>query len=221
MAVAAMAALEPGLRQGVAQLGMELTHAQIEALLQYLALVAKWNRVYNLTAVRDPQEMLSHHVLDCLAMIAPLQRHLSQQGLASVELLDVGAGAGLPGVVIAVCCPMIRVSCVDTVAKKAAFVQQVAATLGLTNLQGLHARVERLQQRYDVVTARAFASLVDFTAWSVSSLNEQGVWLAMKGRHPQQELEQLPASVEVFHVEQLQVPQLDAERCVVWMRPVR
>jgi 16S rRNA (guanine527-N7)-methyltransferase len=120
--------------------------------------------------------------------------------------------------VIAITCPGVSVTCVDTVAKKAAFIQQVAATLKLPNLKGLHARVEALTQPYDVVCSRAFASLVDFTTWSQSALAGHGVWMAMKGKHPDQELAELPASVQVFHVEQLQVPGLDAERCIVWMR---
>jgi 16S rRNA (guanine527-N7)-methyltransferase len=133
-------------------------------------------------------------------------------------MLDVGAGAGLPGIVIAITCPEVSVTCVDTVAKKAAFIQQVAATLKLPNLKGLHARVESLTQPYDVVCSRAFASLVDFTAWSQSALAPHGVWMAMKGKHPDQELAALPESIKVFHVEQLQVPSLDAERCIIWMR---
>jgi 16S rRNA (guanine527-N7)-methyltransferase len=137
---------------------------------------------------------------------------------AQFSLLDVGAGAGLPGIVIAITCPEISVTCVDTVAKKAAFIQQVAATLKLPNLKGLHARVESLTQPHDVVCSRAFASLIDFTTWSKSALAAHGVWMAMKGKHPDQELAALPETVKVFHVEQLQVPGLDAERCIVWMR---
>ena len=124
----------------------------------------------------------------------------------------------MPGVVIAICNPELRVDCVDTVAKKAAFIRQVAATLRLPNLQGLHARVESLTAPYDVISSRAFSSLVDFTNWSASALAEQGIWMAMKGKHPSDEVAALPAAVEVFHVEQLVVPGLDAERCLLWMR---
>jgi 16S rRNA (guanine527-N7)-methyltransferase len=196
-------------------------------------LIGKWTKVYNLTAVRDANEMLTHHLLDSLAVVAPLRRELAklvvpvaEQGAglvhevqpAQFSLLDVGAGAGLPGIVIAITCPEISVTCVDTVAKKAAFIQQVAATLKLPNLKGLHARVESLTQPHDVVCSRAFASLIDFTTWSKSALAAHGVWMAMKGKHPDQELAALPETVKVFHVEQLQVPGLDAERCIVWMR---
>lgn len=204
-------------------LGLNLDAAQQAALLEYLALIQKWTKVYNLTAVRNPDEMLTHHLLDSLAVIAPLQKQLAalkEQGVVGDKprLLDVGSGAGLPGIVIAICCPHITVHCVDTVAKKAAFIQQVAVTLKLPNLRGIHARVESLTEPYDVVSSRAFASLVDFTTWSEKALAEQGVWMGMKGKHPADEMAALPTSVEVFHVEQLVVPGLDAERCIVWMR---
>lgn len=217
-----MRALEKELRQGLDTLALPLNDAQVTHLLDYLELIQKWTKVYNLTAVRDPNEMLTHHLLDSLAVMAPLRRQLdvARAGGAgqTVRLLDVGSGAGLPGVVIAICCPDVTVDCVDTVAKKAAFIRQVAVTLRLPNLRGLHARVESLTDKYDVISSRAFASLLDFTNWSVAALAEQGVWMAMKGKHPAEEMAVLPASVNVFHVEQLVVPGLDAERCVLWMR---
>ena len=218
-----MHALEPGLRQGLAALELELDDAQVGRLLDYLELIQKWTKVYNLTAVRDPAEMLTHHLLDSLAVIRPLRRQVAQRAVpageaSAVRLLDVGSGAGLPGIVIAICCPDITVHCVDTVAKKAAFIQQVAVSLRLPNLRGVHARVESLAEPYDVVSSRAFASLADFTHWSGAALAGQGVWMAMKGKHPDDEVAALPAGVEVFHVEQLLVPGLDAERCIVWMR---
>ena len=207
------------LRAGTQALGLDLAQEQVGKLLDFLALLQKWNKVYNLTAVRDPQEMLTHHLLDSLAAVAPLRRHIAGQGGASVRLLDVGSGGGLPGVVFAICCPEVDVSCVDTVAKKAAFIQQAAVALQLPNLHGIHARVETLAGPFDVVSCRAFASLVDFTTWSRQALAAHGTWLAMKGRHPHDEISALPADVRVFHVEQLAVPGLDAERCIVWMRP--
>jgi 16S rRNA (guanine527-N7)-methyltransferase len=209
---------------GLTALRLRLSDPQIDALMAYLGLLQKWNKVYNLTAVRDPAEMMTHHLLDSLAAIEPLVR---QVGERTAQLLDVGSGGGLPGVVIAVACPWIHVTCVDAVAKKAAFIQQVAATLKLPNLRGLHARVESLNalsgQGFDVVCSRAFASLVDFVNWSRGSLYPGAVWMAMKGKHPDEELATLAAEaqgVEVFHVEQLRVPGLEAERCIVWMRPV-
>ena len=229
-----MPGLEQGLRLGLAELALVLDERQIGQLLDYLALIQKWTRVYNLTAVREPSEMLTHHLLDSLAVIRPLRAQLAglERGLvpqsdgaaeaepAKVRLLDVGSGAGLPGVVIAICCPELLVDCVDTVAKKAAFIQQVALTLRLSNLRGLHARVENLTQQYQVISSRAFASLADFTSLSSAALAGQGVWLAMKGKHPVDEVAALPVQIDVFHVEHVVVPGLQAERCIVWMRKV-
>jgi 16S rRNA (guanine527-N7)-methyltransferase len=214
-----MRPLETELRQGLVALELLLSDAQVGQLLDYQELIQKWTKVYNLTAVRDPSEMLTHHLLDSLAAIRPLRQQLSNVP-APVRLLDVGSGAGLPGVVIAICCPDITVHCVDTVAKKAAFIQQTAAVLKLPNLRGIHARVENLKEPYQVVSSRAFASLADFTAWSGAALAEQGVWMAMKGKHPADEITALHPNIHVFHVEQLAVPGLDAERCIIWMRKV-
>ena len=213
-------AFEAELRAGLQALGLSLDDQQVGRLLDYMALIQKWNKVYNLTSVRDPAEMLTHHLLDSLAAVPPLQRHLAGlgEGMAR-KLLDVGSGGGLPGVVFAICCPTLSVSCVDTVAKKAAFVQQVAAELRLGNLRGVHARVENLSGPFDVVSCRAFASLPDFVNWSQAALGEGSVWLAMKAKHPADELAALPAAVQVFHVEQLKVPGLEAERCIIWMKP--
>ncbi len=202
---------------GLQSLGLDLSEAQPDLLLRYLEMLGKWNQVYNLTAVRDPNEMLTQHLLDSLAVVEPLGR---QTGGKAGRLLDVGSGGGLPGAVIAICCPQLRVDCLDAVGKKAAFVQQVAAGLGLPNLRGVHGRVERVADQYDVVSSRAFASLADFVNGSRQALAEQGVWLAMKGKRPDDEIEALPADVAVFHVEQLSVPELAAQRCIVWMRPV-
>jgi 16S rRNA (guanine527-N7)-methyltransferase len=208
--------LAEGLRAGIQALGLNLSAEQQQRLLNYMALIQKWTKVYNLTAVRDPAEMLTHHLLDSLTAIAPLTRHTQGQPL---RVLDVGSGGGLPGVVLAICMPELNVTCVDTVAKKAAFVQQVAVSLRLPNLRGLHARVETLTDPYQVICSRAFASLPDFVTWSRSALAEGGVWMAMKGKHPQDEIDALPQDVKVFHVEPLTVPGLDVERCMVWMRP--
>ncbi|MGE8317841.1 MAG: 16S rRNA (guanine(527)-N(7))-methyltransferase RsmG [Comamonas sp.] len=211
--------LESSLRQGAAQLALQLEDSQLEQLIAFMDLLQKWNRVYNLTAVRDPQEMLTHHLLDSLAAVGPLQRHLQGLDVAEPRLLDVGSGGGLPGVVFAICLPQLDVSCVDTVGKKAAFIQQVAASLRLKNLHGIQSRVERLAQRYDVVSCRAFAALQDFTAWSRQTLKDGAWWLAMKGKLPSDEIALLAPDVVVERVEPLAVPGLDAERCIVWMRP--
>jgi 16S rRNA (guanine527-N7)-methyltransferase len=210
--------LEAGLRAGVEALGLALSDAQIKHLLDYAALIQKWNKVYNLTALRDPADMLTHHLLDSLTAVPPLTRHTQGR---PIKVLDVGSGGGLPGVVLAICMPELQVTCVDTVAKKAAFVQQVAVSLRLSNLRGLHARVESLTDPYQVICSRAFASLHDFVTWSRSALAEGGVWMAMKGKHPQVEIGALPAVVKVFHVEPLTVPGLDVERCMIWMKSVQ
>jgi 16S rRNA (guanine527-N7)-methyltransferase len=210
-----MQELDAPLRRGLAALGLDLSDAQVQMLLEYLVLLAKWGRVYNLTARVEPAEMLTHHLLDSLAIVLPMRRRCPD---VPHRVLDVGAGAGLPGVVLAICCPGWQIDCVDAVAKKAAFVQQVAVSLRLPNLRGRHARVEQLTDRYPLVTSRAFASLADFTQWSVQALAEGGTWAAMKGKYPADEIAQLAPSVHVFHVEPLAVPGLDAERCLVWLQ---
>jgi len=209
--------LKPALAAAAAELGLNLDNSQLDRLLAYQGLIAKWNKVYNLTAVRDPQAMLTQHLVDSLSLIPALRRHAAGRPL---RLMDVGSGGGLPGVVVAICEPAIDVSCVDAVAKKATFIKQVAAELRLLNLHGEHSRVEALQtQPFDLITSRAFASLLDFTTLTRQHLKPGGIWLAMKGQHPAEELAALPADLDVFHVEQLAVPGLDAQRCLVWIRP--
>lgn len=212
--------MDAALREGCTALGLELGDAQYQQLLDYLALLQKWNKVYNLTAVRDPAEMLRLHLLDCLAVVLPFQYAMAglQQAGLPPTVLDVGAGGGLPGVVLAICCPHVAVQCVDAVAKKMAFVQQAAVQLRLPNLRATHARIESLAQPASMVTSRAFASLADFVRLTQPVLASGGVWMAMKGKRPDDELADLPPAVEVFHVEPIAVPGLDAERCLVWLR---
>lgn len=201
---------------GAAALGRPLDAAERQRLLDYLGLLAKWNRVYNLTAVRDPLDMVTQHLLDSLAVIVPLQRHV---GEGPARLLDVGSGAGLPGIVVAALLPTIDVTCVDAVGKKASFIRECAGALALANLHAEHVRIEALQSApFDIVTARAFASLADLVALTRHHLKHGAVWMAMKGRRPDKEIDALPADIEVFHVEPLRVPGLSAARCLVWMR---
>ena len=196
-------------------LGLTTSPRQAGALLDYLGLMQQWNATYNLTAVRDPGAMLIQHLADCLAIVPAVRRELP-----AGRLMDVGSGGGLPGVVLAIMLPTLAVTCVDAVGKKAAFIRQAAGTLALSNLQAVHARVETLRaEPFDLITSRAFACLADFAAWTAPLLAPGGRWLAMKGKSPIAELAALPTTVEVFHVEHLTVPQLDAERCLVWMRP--
>jgi 16S rRNA (guanine527-N7)-methyltransferase len=205
------------LRAGAQALGLRLTDAQCDALLAYQALLIKWNKVYNLTAVRKPADMLTHHLLDSLAVLPPLSARLAGQG--AQRLLDVGSGGGLPGVVLAIMLPELEVTCVDTVGKKASFIRQVAGELKLRNLSAAHARVEDLRLKpFDVIASRAFASLADFTRLTQHLLADGGVWMAMKGKDPTTEVAALPAEWDVFHVEQLAVPGLDADRCLLWIR---
>ena len=204
------------LAEGLQTLSLELTHVQQQALLDYIALLGKWNKVYNLTAVREPEQMLSQHVLDCLAVLPPLKQVFPE----ALDLLDVGAGGGLPSVVFAITCPHWQITAVDTVAKKAAFIQTTAHSLRLVNLKAVHSRVEALTGGFDVVTCRAYASLRDFCDSSRHLLKPNGVWMAMKAKLSAEELTDLPATVRVDKVEPLAVPGLDADRCLVWMRPV-
>jgi 16S rRNA (guanine527-N7)-methyltransferase len=205
-------------RQDAAALGLALPDAALARLVNYLALLRKWNAAYNLTAVREAAQMRVQHLADCLAVIAPLRRQVGEG--QTLRLLDVGSGGGLPGVVLAVVESAWDVSCVDTVGKKAAFIRQVAGELALPNLHALHARVEGLAgPPFGVVTSRAFASLADFVRLTRPLLAPGGIWMAMKGRRPDDELAALPADIEVFHVEPLVVPGLAAERCLIWMRP--
>ncbi len=234
-------------------LDLSLEPQQQQQLAAYMVLLAHWNATFNLTALRDPQDMLSHHLADCLTVLKPLGRYLRDQsgrsdpesaergdapavgddamggkelagvgaahGGSPMRLLDVGSGGGLPGVVLAICFPDLQVTCVDTVGKKAAFIRQAGAELKLSNLRAEHARVEQLKGPYDIVTSRAFASLLDFVTLTHEALSDGAVWMAMKGKQPDEELADLPPNIDVFHVEQLHVPDLDAQRCLVWMRP--
>jgi 16S rRNA (guanine527-N7)-methyltransferase len=202
---------------GSGRLGLELQGDAAARLLAYLDLLQRWNATYNLTSVRDPDQMLTQHLLDCLAVVAPMRRML---GGDPARVLDVGSGGGLPGVVLAAMCPTSKVICVDTVGKKAAFVRQAAMELGLPNLEGEHARVEKLRApAFDLVTSRAFASLADFVSLTRQHVAAGGAWMAMKGKPPEAEMSALPPDIEMFHVEHLDVPGLAAERCLVWMRP--
>lgn len=214
-------------------LGVVLDDAQRQRCAAYMGMLSHWNATYNLTSLRDAPEMFTHHLSDCLAVLPHLAGHLRAEpsGGASdvgqgavppaarpVRLLDVGSGGGLPGVLLAIARPDLQVCCVDTVGKKAAFIRQVAAELRLPNLRAEHARVEDLASQHDIVTSRAFASLADFITLTRERLAPGGVWMAMKGKSPDDERAMLPDDIEVFHVEPLQVPGLDAERCLVWMR---
>ena len=201
---------------GAAALGFPLRPKQTQTLVAYLRLIARWNATYNLTAVRDPAAMVKHHLLDCLAATVALQRR--RLPAARRTILDVGSGAGLPGLVFAVALPESQVVCVDSVGKKTAFVTQAAATLGLRNAVAMHARVETLTSpRFDVIVSRAFASLQEFVRLTEQLLADNGEWMAMKARSAATEVEAL-RGLDVA-IEPVTVPGLAAERSIVWMRP--
>jgi 16S rRNA (guanine527-N7)-methyltransferase len=215
--IAERAALEAGARA----LGVSLDGTQVDRLVRFADLLDKWGRVHNVTAVRGAASVRVRHLLDSLAAVPPLQRFAAVAQIdGTLDVLDVGSGAGLPGLVVALAMPDARVTCVDAAAKKVAFVRQAAAELGVAGLRAEHARVEALRgRRYDVVMSRAFSSLAGFVELTRPLLAAAGVWMAMKGQRPDDEIAALPEDVEVFHVEQLHVPGLDAQRCLVWMRP--
>lgn len=201
--------LTRGLADGAQQLRLALTDAQIARLMDYLVLLSKWNAVYNLTAVRDPAQMVTQHLLDSLAAVPAFAD--------AANVLDVGAGGGLPGIALAIALPGTRISMIDTVHKKTAFLTQAKAELGLSNVTVHTARVEQLQvpYKFDVITARAFAELADFVNWSAHLLEEGGRFIAMKGVLPVEEIARLPAGWKVSDVRPLHVPGLDAERHLI------
>lgn len=207
-------ALQRQLRDGIAVLGLKVSDAGLERLLDYTTLLHKWNRVYNLTAVRDPARMVTQHLLDSLAAVPAISN--------AHNLLDVGAGGGLPAMVFAIWAqdngaPM-QISMVDTVAKKTAFLTQAKAELGLENVTVLTGHVEKLvDQSYDVITSRAFAELVDFVQLAGHLLAPQGNFIALKGADPAEEISRLPSAWQAYKVQSVQVPGLDAQRHLVWI----
>jgi 16S rRNA (guanine527-N7)-methyltransferase len=205
------AVLSKALADGITDLSLDLNQKQHEQLLDYLALLFKWNSVYNLTSVRDPMQMVTHHLLDSLAAVPSFA--------GADNVLDVGAGGGLPGIVLAIARPGMKVSLIDTVHKKTAFLKQVKAELELANVTVYTAKVQELQveQKFDVITSRAFADLSDFVNWSGQLLAEGGKFIALKGVAPPDEQERLPAQWKVSHLQPLQVPGLDAERHLVFI----
>jgi 16S rRNA (guanine527-N7)-methyltransferase len=211
--------LEPRLSAALSELGLAMESEARERVLAYVSQLQRWNAVHNLTSARDNAELLQQHVVDCLAIVGPLRRYAGDR---SLTVLDAGTGGGLPAVVVAIAQPRWVVAAVDAVGKKIAFVRQVNGELGLANLRPCHARLETLSPdggRFDVVMSRAFSSLRQFVETTQHLIEPTGVWLAMKGKLPEAEIRELPAECQMFHVEPLTVPGLDAERCLVWMKP--
>ena len=200
------------LQEGLQSMGLSLTTAQQLLLLEYVALLKKWNSTYNLTALRDEHTMISQHVLDSLTLLPYIQH--------AQTLMDVGSGGGMPGIPTAICRPDLQITLLDANTKKTSFLQQAVIELGLHNVSVASGRVEAMHdKKVDVVTSRAFAELADFISLTKHLLNENGYWAAMKGVYPYEELEHVPASVVVEKVDKLTVPMLNAERHMVIMRP--
>lgn len=202
------------LASGLEQLGLPLDAATQRRLLDYVALLQKWNRVYNLTAVRDPQKMLTQHLLDSLAVLP----HISGN-----RVIDVGTGPGLPGIPLALANPGLAVTLLDSNHKKTTFLRQACLELGLTNTMVVCERVEawRPEEKYDVVISRAFSDLAEFAGLALHLCKDGGAMLAMKGVYPHEELTRLPASTALLGVVSLKVPGLDAERHLVVLQPVK
>jgi len=198
------------LARGIAALGSPLDGAQQDQLMRYVALLHKWNRVYNLTAVREIERMVSHHLIDSLAILPYVD---------GTNVLDVGTGAGLPGIPLAIARPQLSVTLLDSIQKKTAFLQQAIGELGLKNASVVCNRVElwKPPQRFDVIVSRAFAELADFVNQSAHLLAPGGVFLAMKGVHPAGEIERLPSGFRLQKIVKLDVPGLDAERHLVFI----
>jgi 16S rRNA (guanine527-N7)-methyltransferase len=214
-AIARLATPDIDVVTGLRSLGLSLSGSACAKLDAYVALLAKWNRTYNLTAIREPVRMVTHHVLDALAVLP----HLPQR--AAARLLDVGAGGGVPGIPLAIARPGWQVVLVDSSSKKVTFLTQAAIELALPNVRAVAARVEDLQEekRFDVIIARAFSDLLTFAQSSARHLAPQGALYAMKGMYPAAEIAALPPSIEVVAAPKLQVPGLDAERHLIVMRP--
>ncbi|OZI41636.1 16S rRNA (guanine(527)-N(7))-methyltransferase RsmG [Bordetella genomosp. 4] len=207
------------LTQAGDSLGLSITAAQTDQLLTYLAQMQRWNRTYNLTAIRDPEQMLVQHLFDSLSVVNPLARMCDPA--SPTKVYDIGSGGGLPGVVLAIMLPAWQISCVDAVEKKMAFVRQMSGVLSLSNLRAVHGRVEALAPaQCDIVISRAFASLNDFASLAGRHVRIDGTLVGMKGKVPEDEIQALHQQGEwhVEHIQALQVPQLDAQRCLIWMR---
>jgi len=210
--------LQTQLDSAAQELELELSSDQQRSLLEYLGQMERWNKTYNLTAIRDIDQMLIQHVFDSLAVVAPMRASLD--GQENVTIADIGSGGGLPGVVLAVMCPQWTVYCVDSVEKKMAFVRQMSGVLGLSNLNAIHGRVEDIPPlNANIVVSRAFASLLDFATLAGKHVNAAGRLAAMKGKHPEEEIIALHAHGQwkVQSVQQLKVPRLEAQRCLVWI----
>lgn len=200
------------LQQGCEELNIKLDQSQFEQLVHFMQLLCKWNAVYNLTAIRQPEQMVTQHLLDSLAVVPSIK--------GANTILDVGSGGGLPGLVLAIACPEKHISLIDTVQKKTAFLNQAKAELGLPNVSVYTGPVEalKLENQFDVVTSRAFSDLATFVNLSGHLLSKKGCFIAMKGAFPQQEMDKLPDNYKVKEVKTVRVPGLNAQRHLVFIQ---
>ena len=213
---------------GCAEMNLSVTPQQVEQLIAYVQLMAKWNPVYNLTAIRETDKMVSHHLLDSLAVLPLFEKILSEHTLSeeTPKIMDVGTGGGLPGVVLSIMHPDWHITLIDPVHKKTAFLTQVKAQLSLSNVTVINGKVEDLEptQTFDVITSRAFTSLVDFVQLSQNALAPNGCWLAMKGLAPEDEMQAFKQTFaqqySITHITPVRVAQLNAERHLIQIEPI-
>lgn len=206
------------LSQAAQQMGLSLDDKQRQDILLYLELIQKWNKTYNITAIKDAEQILIQHLFDSLSVIPSLIERFDVS--APLTVLDVGSGGGLPGVIIAICCPQWQITCIDAVEKKTTFITMVAGRLGLKNLRSKHGRIEEyISNTADLVISRAFASLSDFANWSGHTLKLDGELAAMKGHYLEDEVAELESSTDwqLSSWHKLHVVDMDAERCLIWM----
>ncbi|CAM5194388.1 16S rRNA (guanine(527)-N(7))-methyltransferase RsmG [Oligella ureolytica] len=206
------------LSQAVVKMGLTLDDKQKQDILLYLELIQKWNKTYNITAIKDAEQILIQHLFDSLSVVIPLQQRIDATTEAIV--LDVGSGGGLPGVILAICCPKWTVTCIDAVEKKTSFITMVSGRLGLKNLRSKHCRIEDYtSNEADLVVSRAFASLSDFANWSGHTVKRNGHLAAMKGHYYEEEIKELESTSDwkLDSWQALDVVDMDAERCLIWL----
>ena len=202
------------------EMQLSISDQQKTKLIDYLDNLLKWNKTYNLTAIRHADQGLIQHIVDCLSVINPLNQFIEKNQIGHPRILDVGSGGGLPGVVLAIICQNAKVTCIDTVEKKTSFIRQMSSVLKLDNLNAIHARIEKLEPLHaDIVISRAFASLQDFAELAGKHVSERGKLIGMKGKNPAAEQSDLLKKGDwtIEKIEPLHVPELHAERCLVWM----
>ena len=194
--------------KGSHSLSLDLTQEQLDILVSYIEQLVRWNKAYNLTAIRDPLDMIKLHVLDSLAIITPLSK------IHGHRFIDIGTGAGLPGMILAIVCPHLTIHLLDTNGKKTRFLTQFKHLHQLNNVEVFNQRCEGYfpEKTYDIVLSRAFASITDMLKGCLHLANNDGVFVAMKGTYPQQELDAMPANYCLINCEILEVPGVKAER---------